>query len=153
MRELNNGNSRILVTGGSGFIGTNLVNELSRGHEVCDLLHHEGSRFIQWLIFRLCSWRCWSYRQMERIFDDNDDFDYVYHLAAEYGRWNGEALWKPLQTNVMGLKNMIRLRKIRFPYDKFSSAEVYGDYDGIMTEDVMTNNQYRYLPNEWLCNQ
>ena len=36
---------RILVTGGSGFIGTNLCNELrSRGHEVLavDLLHHEG---------------------------------------------------------------------------------------------------------------
>ena len=35
---------RILVTGGAGFIGTNLVNELrSRGHEVLsvDLLHHE----------------------------------------------------------------------------------------------------------------
>ena len=35
---------RIMVTGGSGFIGTNLVNELrSRGHEVLsvDLLHHE----------------------------------------------------------------------------------------------------------------
>lgn len=35
---------RILVAGGSGFIGTNLVNELrTRGHEVLavDLLHHE----------------------------------------------------------------------------------------------------------------
>ena len=35
---------RIMVTGGSGFIGTNLCNELRRrGHEVLsvDLLHHE----------------------------------------------------------------------------------------------------------------
>jgi dTDP-glucose 4,6-dehydratase len=38
------GGKKILVTGGSGFIGTNLVNELrSRNHDViaCDLLNHE----------------------------------------------------------------------------------------------------------------
>ena len=31
-----------------------------------------------------------NYRQMEKLFA-GDAFDYVYHLAAEYGRWNGEA--------------------------------------------------------------
>ena len=39
---------RILVTGGSGFIGTNLCNELrSRGHEVLavDLLHQRTSEY------------------------------------------------------------------------------------------------------------
>ena len=102
---------RILVTGGSGFIGTNLVNELrNRGHEVLasDLLHHEDeadlysdsySDYVRGDIR--------SYRQMERIFEDNDDFDYVYNLAAEYGRWNGEGYYENLwKTNVMGLKNM-----------------------------------------------
>ena len=46
---------RILVTGGSGFIGTNLCNELrSRGHEVLavDLLHHEGGG-LAFLYFRM----------------------------------------------------------------------------------------------------
>ena len=104
---------RILVTGGSGFIGTNLVNELrSRGHEVlaCDLLHHEGEADLYSDSYSdYVRGDVRSYRQMERIFDDNDDFDYVYHLAAEYGRWNGEAYYENLwQTNVMGLKNMIR---------------------------------------------
>jgi dTDP-glucose 4,6-dehydratase len=78
---------------------------------------------------------------MERIFDDNDKFDYVYHLAAEYGRWNGEGYYENLwETNVIGLKNMIRLQeKLGFRMISFSSAEVYGDYEGIMTEDVMEN--------------
>jgi dTDP-glucose 4,6-dehydratase len=31
-----------------------------------------------------------NYRQMEKLFA-GDAFDYMYHLAAEYGRWNGEA--------------------------------------------------------------
>lgn len=65
--------------------------------------------------------------------------DYVYHLAAEYGRWNGEDYYENLwTTNVIGTKNILRLQeKYRFRQIFFSSCEVYGDYDGIMTEDVM----------------
>ena len=137
---------RIMVTGGSGFIGTNLCNELRRrGHEVLsvDLLHHEDEADLysdSYADYVRGDIR--SYRQMERIFEENDKFDYVYNLAAEYGRWNGEAYYENLwQTNVIGLKNMIRLQeKLGFRMISFSSAEVYGDYDGIMSEDVMEKN-------------
>lgn len=82
-----------------------------------------------------------NYRQLERVFD-GEKFDYVYHLAAEYGRWNGEEYYENLwQTNVIGTKHMIRLQeKLGFRMIFFSSAEVYGDYTGIMSEDVMENN-------------
>ncbi|MDO9626591.1 MAG: NAD(P)-dependent oxidoreductase [Methanobacteriaceae archaeon] len=127
---------RILVTGGSGFIGTNLVNDLrSRGHEVLalDLLHHEIDDYVRADVK--------NYRQIERVFDNNDKFDYVYHLAAEYGRWNGEDYYENLwETNVMGTKHMIRLQeKLKFRMIFFSSAEVYGDYNGVMSEDVMVD--------------
>ncbi|WP_414468876.1 NAD-dependent epimerase/dehydratase family protein [Methanobacterium sp. ACI-7] len=127
---------KILVTGGAGFIGTNLVKELkSRGHEVysLDLLHNEREDYIRADVR--------NYRQLKRVFD-NDHFDFVYHLAAEYGRWNGEEYYENLwQTNVIGTKHMIRLQeKLGFKMIFFSSAEVYGDYTGIMGEKVMEEN-------------
>jgi dTDP-glucose 4,6-dehydratase len=77
------------------------------------------------------------------VFDECGPFDYVYHLAAEYGRWNGEAFYENLwQTNNVGTKHVLRLQeKLGFKHIFFSSAEVYGDYDGFMTEDVMVNNK------------
>ena len=43
-----------------------------------------------------------SYHQLKRIFEKRS-IDYVYHLAAEYGRWNGEDYYENLwQTNVIG---------------------------------------------------
>ncbi|OYT59201.1 nucleoside-diphosphate sugar epimerase [Thermoplasmatales archaeon ex4484_30] len=128
--------NRILVTGGAGFIGSHLVKELEkRGHEVIalDLYHTDRDNYVRADVR--------NYRQLERVFE-KWKFDYVYHLAAEYGRWNGEDYYENLwQTNVMGTKHIIRLQeKHRFRMIFFSSAEVYGDYDGVMTEDVMVNN-------------
>lgn len=126
----------ILVTGGAGFIGTNLVNELvRRGHDVlaADVMNTNRDHYKRADVSQ--------YRQVERLFEKND-FDYVYHLAAEYGRWNGEDHYEQLwNTNVVGTKHMLRMQeKKKFRMIFFSSAEVYGDYRGVMSEDVMVNN-------------
>jgi len=131
--------AKILVTGGAGFIGTNLVNELKkRGHEVTTLDQFNTDRddYVRADVR--------SYRQLERVFD-GERFDYVYHLAAEYGRWNGEDYYENLwETNAVGTKHMLRLQeKLKFRMIFFSSAEVYGDYDGVMIEEVMVNNPIR----------
>ena len=85
-----------------------------------------------------------NYRQLEEVFD-RWTFDYVYHLAAEYGRWNGEGYYENLwATNVIGTKHMQRLQeKLKFRMIFFSSAEVYGDYRGVMPEDVMERHPIR----------
>ena len=62
--------NRILVTGGSGFIGTNLVNELrSRGHEViaADLLNTDREDYVRTDVR--------NYRQIERTLEDEGPFD------------------------------------------------------------------------------
>jgi len=72
------------------FLGTNLVNELrNRGHEViaADLGNTEREEYVRADVR--------NYRQLERVFD-KWDFDFVYHLAAEYGRWNGEDFYENL---------------------------------------------------------
>jgi dTDP-glucose 4,6-dehydratase len=125
--------AKILVTGGKGFIGTNLTEELrKRGHEVwtCDLVPGEDARHYKLDVG--------SFRQLEAALETRS-FDYVYHLAAEYGRHNGEDHYENLwRTNVVGTKHILNLQaQYRFRLVFFSSAEVYGEYDGVMKEDVM----------------
>jgi dTDP-glucose 4,6-dehydratase len=124
---------KVLVTGGTGFIGSTLVKELERRRYdvwACDLMHSSRAKFIRCDVS--------EFRQVERMFEAHK-FDFVYHAAAEYGRWNGEEYYENLWlTNAVGTKNMLRMqerRKFRAVY--FGSAECYGDYKGVMTEDVM----------------
>jgi dTDP-glucose 4,6-dehydratase len=133
--------SKILVTGGLGVIGSHLTSILrARGHQVwtADHSHHHGEHHL----------RCdvGSYRQVESMLDGRD-FDFVYHLAAEFGRWNGEEYYDTLwRTNAIGTKNVLRLQeKLGFRLIFSSSSEVYGDYDGVMIESVMDEMEIRQL--------
>lgn len=136
---------RILVTGSLGTVGRQLVNELTeRGHKVygCDLAHDNTELGVSVNDANPTAnyYRCdvGEYRQIERLLGNTWPIDLVYHAAAEFGRWNGEDFYEKLwQANAIGTKNILRLQeKWRFQLVHFSSSEVYGDWDGVMIEEV-----------------
>jgi dTDP-glucose 4,6-dehydratase len=126
--------STILVTGSAGTLGRPLVVELRRrGHDVwgCELQHTDDDRVIRADVR--------SYRQLEEAFDAIGDVDYVYHLAAEFGRLNGEEHYDTLWgTNVIGTRHVLELQRRRpFRLIFASSSEIYGDLqDELLTESI-----------------
>lgn len=145
---------RILVTGGLGTVGSGLIAELrSCRHEVFSLdLAHQPDQVGFSLRSDIPSphyVRCdvSEYRQLERVFQKLGPFDYVYHAAAEFGRWNGEDYYETLwRTNAIGTKNIIRLQEqSKFRLVHFSSSEVYGDWPNVMVETVMDEYEVKQL--------
>lgn len=146
--------TRILVTGGLGTVGSGLIAELrGRGHHVvsCDLAHQPDEigfslrTDVEVPLYARCD--VGEFRQLERVFEQTGPFDYVYHCAAEFGRWNGEDFYETLwRTNAIGTKNVIRLQeRLKFRLIHFSSSEVYGDWPDLMVESVMDEYEIKQL--------
>ena len=117
---MNFNGKRILVTGSSGFIGINLVEELKRQDaEVLTLTDHEGRRIDV---------RDW--RKIQEI----TDIDIVYHLAAKtYVPSSFENPRETYEVNVLGTLNILELCRLHnIEKIVFVSSYVYG--------------QPRYLP-------
>ena len=145
---------RILVTGGLGTVGAGLVTELRRrGHQVacCDIAHQadEVGFSVRTDVSAPLYARCdvGEFRQIERVMETLGPFDYVYHCAAEFGRWNGEDFYETLwRTNAVGTKNVIRLQeRLKFRLIHFSSSEVYGDWPELMVETVMDDYEIKQM--------
>lgn len=125
--------ARILVTGSRGSLGRPLVSELKkRGHEVwqCDMQHVGEDQYIRADVSR--------FRQLERVFEAAP-YDFVYHLAAEFGRMNGEEYYDNVwTTNAEGTKNILEFQRRReFKLIFSSSSEIYGDFKAdYLSEDI-----------------
>jgi dTDP-glucose 4,6-dehydratase len=145
---------KILVTGGLGTVGAGLVSDLrKRGHHVvsCDIAHQpdEVGFSVRTDVSVPLYARCdvGEFRQIERVIEKLGPFDYVYHCAAEFGRWNGEDFYETLwRTNAVGTKNVIRLQeRFMFRLVHFSSSEVYGDWPDLMVETVMDDHEVKQM--------
>jgi dTDP-glucose 4,6-dehydratase len=145
---------RMLVTGGLGTVGAGLVSDLRRrGHHVvsCDIAHQPDELAfslptdVRVPLYARCD--VGEFRQIERVTEALGPFDYVYHCAAEFGRWNGEDFYETLwHTNAIGTKNVIRLQeRLKFRLVHFSSSEVYGDWPELMVETAMDDHEIKQL--------
>lgn len=154
---------KILVTGSKGVVGSYLTKMLSdKGYKVfgIDLYHHTGEVGFEHEMaktdFTYARCDVSEMRQLERVFEKAGPFDYVYHAAAEFGRWNGEDFYENVwKSNAIGTKNIIKLQeRYKFKLIHFSSSEVYGDYEDVMAENVMENVEIKqmndYAMSKWV---
>lgn len=113
---------KIMVTGSEGTLGRKLVTELEqRGHDVwgCDLMHSSREQYARADIG--------NQRQVQDAFMKANP-QIVYHLAAEFGRKNGEDYYEQLWTaNCIGTRNVIDMCLSFNAHMVFaSSSEAYG---------------------------
>ena len=145
------------VTGGTGFVGINLVSELTGQGWAVTCLHRQSSNLDRLRRFPV----------RLTVGDLNDEgslraampesVDAVFHVAAD------TSSWKPLdgpqtQTNVIGTRNLVNAalsrRAKRFVLT--STAAAYGRQKGAITEETPSTAEHSWINYErskWLSEQ
>lgn len=133
--EINLKNKNVLVTGGTGFVGSHLVKELIKmGAKVVTTYEYLDplSYFITEKLDKKCTMVNLDVADFEAVYDTVTKFDieYIFHLAAqaivEVAYYNPR---KTLKSNVMGTVNVLESARL-FPKVKAvvvaSSDKAYG---------------------------
>jgi len=121
--------SKILITGGAGFIGSHLAESLSLDHEVVILDNMSGGyKENVPLGVKLINGDITKLSLLENLFKKNK-FDYIFHLAAYAAEGLSHFVRKyNYENNIIGSINLINL-SIKYNIKKFiftSSMGVYG---------------------------
>ena len=119
----------ILVTGGEGFIGSNLIRRLSKTNELARIISIDRDKNI--------STRSESAKYVNCDLNDNldhlfiEDYDVIFHLASEVG--SGLSIADPykfINSNCSGMSNLLEAMRNCKKLPKIilaSSATVYGE--------------------------
>ena len=151
-------NERILVTGGAGFVGSNLVSSLLRERipvTVLDLLRRRGSEHnLAWLRGqdrdRRMRFLQGDVREFAAVREAVRDVDVIYHLAGQVAVTSSvEDPRTDFEINGAGTLNVLEAARLggRRPVIVFTSTnKVYGGMDDVEVEKNGTRWQYRDLP-------
>lgn len=131
---------KILVTGGAGFMGSWLVDELmKRGHKVVNVDDLSGGSLDN--VNKDCTFIRADGRdtkKMEEIMK-NEKIDIIYHLAAYAAE--GQSMFSPIQINDINIKpmNNLLVAAVNHGIERFvftSSMAVYGKQKPPFSEDM-----------------
>ncbi len=120
-------NKTAFVTGGTGFIGLNLVEHLTQSGWDVVALHRPNSRltYLQKYPVRLVEGAIEDAQSLDRALPEN--VDAVFHVAGDVSLWSGhrDRQWR---TNVEGTRNMVAaaLAKHSKKFVHTSTISVYG---------------------------
>ncbi len=120
-------NRTAFVTGGTGFVGLNLVEQLTQSGWDVVALHRPNSRLthLKQYPVRLVEGAIEDRASLERAVPE--DVDAIFHVAGDVSLWSGhkERQWR---TNVEGTRNMVAvaLAKRSRKFVHTSSTAVYG---------------------------
>ena len=134
---------KVLVAGGAGFIGSNLVDLLlEKGHEVVcidnyfigtkeNITHLAENQKFKMYESDLC-----NFDALSKIFE-NEKFDYVFHLAAnsdiQASAKNPSVEYKNTYTTTFNILECMRVHGVKKLFFASTSA-VYGDKQELLTE-------------------
>ncbi|ALS03209.1 epimerase [Enterococcus silesiacus] len=126
--------SKILITGGAGFIGSTLANYYSENHNVIvvdDLSMGNKQNLTSSKNIEFVKGSVTNKQLMQNILIDNQ-FDYIFHLAAVASV--ADSVERPLATHEVNFDSVLQLLELIKKYQKelkrlvfSSSAAVYGD--------------------------
>jgi dihydroflavonol-4-reductase len=139
---------RALVTGGTGFLGANLVAGLNElGVEVI-LTRRESSSLLALDGLTYKAVLADVVDPPEKLAGVMEGVDWVFHVAAVADYWRQEA-GMIYRVNVDGTKNVLRAARMagvkRFVYTSSASSLGFPTGDEILTEE----SQYNLKPQEW----
>jgi CDP-paratose 2-epimerase len=148
---------KTLITGGAGFIGSNLANRLiQQGHQVVvydDLSRQGAEKNVEWL--RVSHGQTWSLlqadiRDFETLRQAAADVDVLYHLASQVAVTSSvDDPRHDFEVNAWGTFNVLEAARLsgRRPIVIYASTnKVYGGMEDVVTVEGEDGYAYRDFP-------